>query len=174
MSRAGSSYQRSHSALPSIDEETRDTPSIQKKNAILGGVMFGFVCLFAVSVAKDSTEHGINSSNSDRKEVLPRSNEPLLGTSEHKHKISSTQAEAGLQLAGFPSPQVQLEYERALEKIDWDAVETDIEDLMHSSQSWWPSDYNSYVGLFIRLSWHSCGSYRESDGRGGCDGGGQR
>jgi hypothetical protein len=89
--------------------------------------------------------------------------------------VSTTQAVAGLQLSGYPSPEVQLQYEQDLLEIDWDALEQDLVDLMTNSQdSYWPADYGNYGPMFIRLAWHSCGSYRTSDGRGGCDGGAQR
>jgi Peroxidase len=80
----------------------------------------------------------------------------------------------GLQLPGYPPVSVQYEYDRLVRKMDWDQVEQDIENLLTDSQDWWPADYGNYGPLFIRLSWHSCGSYRSSDGRGGCDGGAQR
>jgi len=90
--------------------------------------------------------------------------------------VQGTQAEAGLQLGGYPSPEVQVEYARALSKIDWKDVEQDIETLLTSRDrdGYWPADYGNYGPLFIRLAWHSCGSYRRSDGRGGCEGGAQR
>lgn len=87
---------------------------------------------------------------------------------------SSAQAVAGLQLEGYPSIEDQLAYEHELLKLDWDEIEADLERLLTDSQDFWPADYGHYGGLFVRLSWHSCGSYRLSDGRGGCDGGGQR
>ncbi|CAM9679082.1 unnamed protein product, partial [Ectocarpus fasciculatus] len=66
----------------------------------------------------------------------------------------------------------------ALGNIDFDEVKTDIVDLIHSSEEWWPADWQSVGGsygpFFIRLAWHCSGSYRTSDGRGGCDGGRQR
>jgi hypothetical protein len=79
-----------------------------------------------------------------------------------------------LQLTGYPDHATQKQYIQDLQKIDWKDVKKDIVDVMTNSQPWWPADYGSYGGLFVRLSWHACGSYRTSDGRGGCDGGGQR
>lgn len=81
---------------------------------------------------------------------------------------------SGLTMMGYPPLSVQQEYWDDLQKIDWKEVENDMKELLTDSQEWWPADYGTYAGLFIRLSWHSCGSYRTSDGRGGCDGGGQR
>jgi len=87
----------------------------------------------------------------------------------------TAQAVAGLQMpVGYPPVPFQFEYDRLVREVDWRAVERDLRDLMVQSREWWPADYGTYAGLFIRLSWHSCGSYRVSDGRGGCDGGGQR
>jgi len=62
-------------------------------------------------------------------------------------------------------------YLEAAAVLDWTAVLADLEKLMTDSQDWWPADFGNYGGLFVRLAWHCAGSYRTSDGRGGCDGG---
>jgi hypothetical protein len=76
--------------------------------------------------------------------------------------------------AGFPGPEIQEAYGEALTKIDWKGVRKDLRKLFRSSHEEWPADYGHYGGLFVRLAWHCSGSYRQSDGRGGCDGGNQR
>ncbi|KAA8647826.1 catalase/peroxidase [Aspergillus tanneri] len=66
------------------------------------------------------------------------------------------------------------EYAAAFESLDYDALKKDLHNLMTDSQEWWPADFGHYGGLFIRMAWHSAGTYRVFDGRGGGGQGQQR
>ncbi|MFT4150271.1 MAG: catalase/peroxidase HPI [Paracoccaceae bacterium] len=65
-------------------------------------------------------------------------------------------------------------YREELKKLDVEALKADVRALMTESQDWWPADWGSYVGMFARTAWHSAGSYRTTDGRGGGSRGNQR
>ncbi len=59
------------------------------------------------------------------------------------------------------------DYTEVVKTLDYDAVKRDVHALVTDSQDWWPADWGSYAGLFVRMAWHAAGSYRLSDGRGG-------
>lgn len=65
-------------------------------------------------------------------------------------------------------------YAKAFTSLDYQALKKDIQAVMKQSQDWWPADYGHYGPLFIRMAWHSAGTYRTGDGRGGANSGQQR
>ncbi|OAL88384.1 catalase/peroxidase HPI [Acinetobacter terrae] len=66
------------------------------------------------------------------------------------------------------------DYAKAFNSLDLEVVKQDLRELINSSQDWWPSDWGSYIGMFVRTAWHLAGSYRKQDGRGGANTGNQR
>ena len=66
------------------------------------------------------------------------------------------------------------DYKKAVAQLDFEAVKADIVQVMRTSQDWWPADWGHYGPLFIRMSWHAAGTYRQLDGRGGAGAGEQR
>jgi len=66
------------------------------------------------------------------------------------------------------------DYAEAFEQLDFEEVKADVEEVLTDSKDWWPADYGQYGPLFIRMAWHSAGTYRTTDGRGGASGGHQR
>lgn len=80
----------------------------------------------------------------------------------HQHSVKSDPMEA------------DFDYKKEFESLDLEAVKKDLEEVMTDSQDWWPADFGHYGPLFVRMAWHSAGTYRTGDGRGGGGRGQQR
>ena len=104
----------------------------------------------------------------------------------HRHTAAGVQSNAtwwpeqlNLRMLNQNSPLVDpmgesFDYAKEFETLDLAAVKRDLTMLMTDSQEWWPADYGHYGGLFVRMAWHSAGTYRVADGRGGASSGSQR
>lgn len=84
-----------------------------------------------------------------------------------------------LKILNQNAPQIRpledsFDYAKAFKSLDLKALKKDLTDLMTDSQEWWPADFGHYGGLFVRMTWHSAGTYRTYDGRGGASTGSQR
>jgi catalase-peroxidase len=66
------------------------------------------------------------------------------------------------------------DYAAEFAKLDLEALKKDVDEVLTDSQDWWPADWGNYGPLFIRMAWHSAGTYRTTDGRGGASDGEQR
>ena len=71
------------------------------------------------------------------------------------------------QQSSLSNPLGEFDYAKAFGALDYAAVKADLYALMTDSQPWWPADWGHYGGTFIRMAWHSAGTYRTGDGRGG-------
>ncbi|MEM7215617.1 MAG: catalase/peroxidase HPI [Pseudomonadota bacterium] len=101
---------------------------------------------------------------------------PVSGSTANQHWWPE---QLNLKILSQNSPQVdpmgeQFDYAEEFKSLDLQALKKDLTDLMTDSQDWWPADYGHYGGLFVRMAWHSAGTYRTYDGRGGARSGTQR
>jgi len=72
------------------------------------------------------------------------------------------------------NPLPDFNYKKEVKKLNFKALKKDLLKLMEDSQDWWPADLGTYSGLFVRMAWHSAGTYRIADGRGGSGTGNHR
>ncbi len=147
-----------------------------------------FLTLVVISFISSCNESGENSQNqhamSEEKKSCPLGFDKLKSTGIVSRNVGQTNREwwpNQLDLtvlrknAAISDPLgAQFNYQEQFESLDYDALKKDLEALMTDSQEWWPADFGHYGGLFIRMAWHSAGTYRTGDGRGGTREGKQR
>ncbi len=127
-----------------------------------GGCPFGYDKPKQTEAETDSTVTGNSQTN----------NPPNTATDWWPNKLDLSLLRMNSSLSD-PSGQ-DFDYQKEFESLDYEALKKDLTDLMTQSQDWWPADWGHYGGLFIRMAWHSAGTYRTGDGRGGSREGQQR
>tara|TARA_R110002096_G_scaffold380678_4_gene574617 strand:+ start:9306 stop:11561 length:2256 start_codon:yes stop_codon:yes gene_type:complete len=139
-----------------------------KRIVAIAGLVFTFSlsaqdaakCPFMHDAAeKDSKTSTVNESGNTNKDWWP--NQLDLSVLRQHSELSNPMGE-------------DFNYEEAFKSLDYEALKKDLRELMTQSEEWWPADYGNYGPLFIRMAWHSAGTYRTGDGRGGSRDGQQR
>ncbi|MFW8608555.1 catalase/peroxidase HPI [Rhizobium beringeri] len=116
-----------------------------------------------------------NPTDSAGKCPVPHGNTPRSSRSNRDWWPDQLNVQILHQNSGRADPLGQaFDYAEEFKKLDLDGLKKDIHALMTDSQDWWPADFGHYGGLFIRMAWHSAGTYRITDGRGGAGAGQQR
>ncbi len=122
----------------------------------------------------------------EEQNILPEAQCPVVKGGPRRHTVAGAPTNAGwwpnqlnLKILHQHSPlsdpmDTEFNYAEEFKSLDLHAVIKDLHALMTTSQEWWPADYGHYGGLFIRMAWHSAGTYRIGDGRGGAGSGTQR
>lgn len=127
--------------------------STQEESASTGGCPFGF--------GSEGESGGLNVSNEGKTNRDWWPNQLDLTVLRQNGNLSNPMGES-------------FDYREAFNSLDYAALKSDLNDLMTDSQDWWPADYGHYGPFFIRMAWHSAGTYRTGDGRGGSREGQQR
>jgi catalase-peroxidase len=135
-----------------------------------------------VSVNKENTQNGPNASdyhNVNGKNQQTAPSQASMGSSNVDKNKQWWPNQLNLsvlrQNSELSDPMgTNFDYAKEFQSLDYDALKKDLRELMTQSQEWWPADFGHYGGLFIRMAWHSAGTYRTGDGRGGTRAGQQR
>jgi catalase-peroxidase len=139
---------------------TGKTMSVNKENTSSGPSAEDYHASNGSSQTKSATQSTKGSSNIDRnKQWWP--NQLNLNVLRQNSELSDPMG-------------AQFNYAKEFQSLDYEALKKDLRVLMTQSQEWWPADFGHYGGLFIRMAWHSAGTYRTGDGRGGTRAGQQR
>ncbi|MFN7045831.1 MAG: catalase/peroxidase HPI [Flavobacterium sp.] len=135
-----------------------------------------------VSVNKENTQNGPNASdyhNVNGKNQQTAPSQASMGSSNVDKNKQWWPNQLNLnvlrQNSELSDPMgTNFDYAKEFQSLDYEALKKDLRELMTQSQEWWPADFGHYGGLFIRMAWHSAGTYRTGDGRGGTRAGQQR
>src|SRR5262249_54327341 len=152
---------------------TRSIAAIDKNDFV--------TALATTSILRHKRPEDLEETNMAAKEESTRSNAkcPVTGGGRSRGNRDWWPSQLDVQILNQHSPRSSplgesFDYAKEFKSLDLDAVVKDLNALMTDSQDWWPADFGHYGGLFIRMAWHSAGTYRIADGRGGAGGGQQR
>ena len=139
----------------------------------------GIFLVLGVSAQKKSEKKGSCPLGHDKKEekseVTERREAMIKGTSNKDWWPNALNLNVLRQNSELSNPMgKEFDYIKAFNTLDYLALKKDIQNVLTQSQDWWPADFGNYGPLFIRMAWHSAGTYRSADGRGGSRSGQQR